>query len=307
MDEHARKAPGSGDMKMEAMVDYLVKPCRNDMEKARVLFSWIAFNVEYDDKSYNSGKYGDNSPLGTYRNGKAVCQGYADLYQAMGNMAGLDSRMIIGYSRGIAYQPGQHFEAPDHAWTAIEINGEWRLFDVTWAAGYGTVKRGKLVSITRFDDYWFNTPAEEFIFSHLPEDSEWQLTETKISLRQYEELPGASSSFFELGFNGESCFEEALEGSLVAFPTTYLNNGSVHAVSLPNSQVIHSGNRIMIVLESDQAASIAVVNNGLWYMLEKDGNEFGAVISPSPGDLSVNANFDSSSNSYSTLLAYKVE
>lgn len=307
MDEHARKTNAGRNMELSELVKELVAPARNEMEMARVLFTWVALNVSYDDKNFNKGVFGDNTAEGTFRNGTAVCQGYSDLLQVMALLAGMDARMVIGYSKGIAYQPGQRFSEPDHAWNAIKINGQWELFDATWASGYGTVEKGKLVTIPRFDDYWFATPPGEFIFSHYPQTAMWQLTGEEVSLQEYEKMPGVTAAFFELGFNGDVCLEEVLDGELESFPMTYLSDGSIQALSLPSTRVIPSGKKILIALESGSAASIAVVNNGQWSMLEKDGNEFEAVIEPQRGDLSIAASFEKGSQSYQALLAYEVK
>ncbi len=132
---------------MDEMVGYLVQPCRNDLEKARVIFSWIAFNVTYDDDGFNSGRYGNNTADGVYRSGKAVCQGYSDLFQVMGRIGGLEAEMVFGYSKGFGYQPGKPIANADHAWNTIRIEDEWRLFDVTWAHGYGSVAIKKVYCI----------------------------------------------------------------------------------------------------------------------------------------------------------------
>ena len=65
-----------GTQSMEQLVWVLIQCAHNELEKARVLFRWIAENIEYDF-SYD---YAQQKPEDVLKNGKAVCGGYSDLY-----------------------------------------------------------------------------------------------------------------------------------------------------------------------------------------------------------------------------------
>jgi len=306
LDKYAGSVPESLERDFDLLVEYLVKPAKNNLEQTRLLFSWIAQNIFYDDHGYNTGYYGDLSARGVFQSRVAVCQGFSELFKVMGEKAGLDIILVTGYAKGISYRSGQSFRDTNHAWNLVYIDNKWRLFDVTWAQGYGTAVNGKLVSIKKFDNYWFDTPPDEFIFSHLPENQRWQLTTIPISLNQYEKLPYAGASYFKLGFDGTSCLQQACEGSLNAFPESYLNDGSVRVLSLPGKKEIEAHQPITIRLRSERSADIAVINNGEWVHLRKDGNEYMAVINPQPGVLKLSARIDRQSGSYNTLLKYSV-
>lgn len=53
----------------------------------------------------------------------------------------------------------------------------------------------------RFDDFYFLTEPKEFINSHFPDEENWQLLDTPISLEQFEMLPLKTSAFYTLGLN----------------------------------------------------------------------------------------------------------
>lgn len=51
----------------------------------------------------------------------------------------------------------------------------------------------------RFDDFYFLTEPREFINSHFPDEENWQLLDTPISLEQFELIPLMTSAFYTLG------------------------------------------------------------------------------------------------------------
>lgn len=306
-DQHASSAPDYHHTTIEKLVNYLVKPTNGDMEKARVIFTWIARNISYDDDGYNRGNYGDCTPESVFSSGKAVCQGYSELFKQMGNLAGLEIELIKGYAKGLSYSVGSTFYDTNHAWNAIKIDGKWRLFDVTWAAGYGTGVNGKLKSFKKFNDYWFDADPQAFIFSHLPEDSKWQLTDVTISKSNFEHFPYVQNNYFEMGFDGASCLRNVLNGSLIEFPTAYaMEDVNARVVSMPYQKKLESEKALMIRISSIKATDIAVINNGHWAHLKRKGKEFSGVFKPHSGKLSLEVKTDPNSHTYSTMLEYEV-
>lgn len=306
LDDYARNTPDYEESSLTSLAAWLSRPASNDLEKARTIFTWIATHVSYDDNGFNTGNYSDTSPEGVLKNRVSVCQGYSDLFTALGKLAGLETETVSGYSKGITYSPGNVFRDTDHAWNAVNISGQWKLLDVTWGAGYGKGVNGKLVSMMQFNDYWFNTIPEEFIFSHLPQDDRWQINEPVISKNQFERLPYASGVFFRMGYNGRQCFQPALNGVIAELPETYSVSGDIKVVSLPYGKSIRAGCIIRVRIKSVNAVKIAYSNNGLITDMIKNGNEFSAVIRTTQGQLSLMANFGGDQMTYDTFLEYEV-
>ncbi len=307
LDEYAKNTPLQAESSLETLAASLISHSSSDIEKTRLIFTWIATHIAYDDNGFNTGNYSDTKAESVLRNRVSVCQGYSDLFLSLGKLAGLEIVTITGYSKGITYRPGSTLTDTDHAWNAVKIDGRWRLFDVTWAAGYGKGVNGKLVTVMQFNDYWFDTRPDEFIFSHLPADEQWQLNATKISKSQFERLPYVSSLFFKLGFNGSYCFPSSLNGIINELPQTYYVKGDIRVVSMPYEKRIRSGKAIRIKVISDSAVKIAYSNNGRITDLKRSGNEFSATIRTNPGSLSLMANFGGDAMTYDTFLEYVVE
>lgn len=118
----------------EELVPQLVTMEMSEYEKALTLYDWICANVEYDHDYIYTGnctsEYGVDL-AGALLGGWAVCEGFAEAYELMLELAGIPAEKVVGWGGG-AYGGG-------HAWVAAKVEGEWHLFDPTWdEAGDGT-------------------------------------------------------------------------------------------------------------------------------------------------------------------------
>ncbi len=197
IDDHALNAPSSAETSIESLASYLVAPARNEREKARAIFRWIAENIDYNIEGYFSGDFGAQDANDLLKSRKSVCDGYSDLFESLAKGAGLEAVRIAGYGKGYGYMPGQNISGKsNHAWNAVRINGSWYLVDCTWGAGY--INEDKKY-VREFDEHYFMTPPGEFIYDHFPDDSLWQLMEMPISASEYEKLVYVKSGFFNYG------------------------------------------------------------------------------------------------------------
>ena len=194
IDSHALNCPSQAEKSIRTLASYLIAPAKNEQEKSRVIFRWITSNIAYDIDGYQTNNYGDMRPSGVLKNRHAVCDGYCALFKALGEEAGLEVVKINGHAKGHGYTVGDRFNGPAvHAWNAVKINKRWSLVDTTWGAGY--VKNGKFVR--HFEEYYFMSLANQFIYSHFPENSKWQLLSQSISIQQFEKLVHLKPVFFK--------------------------------------------------------------------------------------------------------------
>lgn len=169
---------------------------KTEAEKARIIYSWIAYNISYDVPAYLSGNYGDLSPEGVLKTRKGVCSGYADLYKALAKAMGLDVVVVEGYAKGYGYAIGNATEI-NHAWNAVKIDDKWYLLDSTWGAG--NVNGGQFNR--QFNPYHFATPPEQFILDHFPSKNKWQLLAKHYTKQQFDTIPKISPDFFKDGLH----------------------------------------------------------------------------------------------------------
>lgn len=120
-----------------------VQPSWSDVEKALYLHDWIAFKFDYDTRKndYNDtiievasaegttteiekpleGNIKSNveqSPYGLYKNGEAVCEGYARMYNILLGRVGIQSEIVISNEL-------------EHGWNVVKIDDLWYHVDIT--------------------------------------------------------------------------------------------------------------------------------------------------------------------------------
>jgi hypothetical protein len=141
--QDVNEIPKSTRESVELLTDYLTKGSSNEREKVDTIYSWITGNIAYDYKQLeNSDPFGYQSPEETLKSGKAICNGYVQLFQDMLAQAGIESEIIEGYVQ--RNEPGYYevlFES-SHVWIAVKIDDKWHLADPTYDAGYiGRLKK----------------------------------------------------------------------------------------------------------------------------------------------------------------------
>ncbi|MCB0281998.1 MAG: hypothetical protein KDF60_05405 [Calditrichaeota bacterium] len=191
IDLHADNASSKQINSVPALIDYLIRPAKNNREKVRAIFRWISRNIEYDVDAFLNRKKITDDPIEVLKRGKAVCGGYAHLFKYMCLAAGIKSEVIVGWSRAFG-----EISSPDanHAWNAVQIDQTWYLLDVTWGAGYMNEQQQ---FIRKFNDHYFLTEPEQFIFDHFPEDEFWQLLNRPKSKREFNNLVMLRPAFFQ--------------------------------------------------------------------------------------------------------------
>jgi len=191
IDAHALAAPPWAATSVTALASYLAEPAADDRGKARAIFRWITANIAYDPALREEVL----RPEDVLERRRAVCSGYAALFKALAEAAGLEAEIIHGHAKAAGYQAGRGMEASfEHAWNAVRIGGEWALLDCTWGAGW---LDGAGRFAPRFTDHYFLTPPEVFADDHFPHDVRWQLLERPISREEYLRRVQRRPAFFE--------------------------------------------------------------------------------------------------------------
>lgn len=208
IDTHVLNTPPEVESNLLSLAAYLVKPARTDREKIRALFCWITENITYDIESYRRRNHKQQDSEQILDSKTAVCDGYAGLLSALGTAVGLEVTQIIGYSKGYDYVVGSSFhERPNHAWNAVKIEGQWHLLDPTWGAGY--IDENDQY-IKQFQEHYFLTPPDKFLYDHLPQEPQWQLVSRTSSLQEFEELPYLKGTFFDYGLSIKSHYKSII-------------------------------------------------------------------------------------------------
>ncbi len=151
--------------KVDELADVLTAGLTTPDEKARVIYSWIAYHIEYKEEKYGT------DPEKILKRGYGVCEGYSALFDAMCARAGVPTSIVTGYSKTKTTEIGKKYVKPDHAWNAVYIDSTWFFVDATWGAGSYDHKEDEFIQ--SFEDAFFLALPGFFNLSHLPEDSMW--------------------------------------------------------------------------------------------------------------------------------------
>ncbi|XP_064480906.1 kyphoscoliosis peptidase-like [Ornithodoros turicata] len=199
VDKIALEVPESNLGSLESLVLYLCSYCRNELQKIRMFFRWIAENITYDWKHMET----KLEPDEIFHSKEGVCKDYCLLFSEMCRLAGIREKTLQGFAKGYDYRPGHQFHPGQdvtHAWNAVFIFGAWRFIDTTWGTGY-TDHTGKFQK--KINEHFFLTDPEILIWTHFPYDeteknySRWQLLDKPVSLDEYNSLPKVSPQFFQ--------------------------------------------------------------------------------------------------------------
>ncbi|KAJ6669235.1 hypothetical protein lerEdw1_008044 [Lerista edwardsae] len=183
---------------VEELVKTLLRVAHTDLEKVRAIWTWICHHIAYDIVGFFHKDQQSFKPQDVVQNGKSICEGYAGLFEQMCSLAGVQSMNLSGYSKGHGYRTGQTFTGEyDHAWNAVYLDGRWHLVDSTW--GSGSINDCFSKFTFRYNEFYFLTHPALFINNHFPDNSNWQLLKSAVTLKQFESNMLYKSDFYKIG------------------------------------------------------------------------------------------------------------
>lgn len=103
-----------------------------DIEKCEAIYEYLSGNVQYSNDLLNALNTSYTFDLGITAYGAmidnlTICQGYADAFDMLTSMLGMNCVQIFGQGNG------------PHNWNMIELDGNWYHVDCTWGAAFGGV------------------------------------------------------------------------------------------------------------------------------------------------------------------------
>lgn len=197
-DAYADAAPSAAARSVRSLAAYLARSGKDDLTRARALYRWVTRHIDYDAAELRAGTHGDLSPDAVLRRKLTICEGYSNLVVALGGAMGLKVATVSGWSKGYDYSTGGSFTGrPNHSWNIVRIEGRWRLMDATWGSGYLDDHQR---FVRDFQEHYFLTPPDAFVYDHFPEDAHWQLLDRPLTMDEFADLVYLRPMFFQSGF-----------------------------------------------------------------------------------------------------------
>ncbi|MCR2820105.1 transglutaminase domain-containing protein [Lederbergia panacisoli] len=146
-----------------ALANEITKNAKDDREKAKAIYEYVAKNISYDvDKYKNSEFEWDDNALKTLSNKKGVCQDYVYLAVALLRASNIEARFVAG-------DAGTGASKENHAWIEAKVDGKWLIMDPTWGSGYLEGDR----FVAKYTDKYFDPVESEFNKTHMRENVEY--------------------------------------------------------------------------------------------------------------------------------------
>ena len=198
IDAHADSLREDNFSKLDQLTARLIEPARNDTERVRAIFYWLARNIKYDYEGLykkNWQPYDLNTDLAaaTFTWKKGICSGFAVLMKKMLDLAGIENALVTGNAKGESFL--YEDRRSNHIWNSVRLGGQWQLLDVTWAT---TQWSKKSVS-----DLFFLPPPAQFALTHYPDQAQWLLYDNPMSYESYQSLPEIGYTYYFLEFGPE--------------------------------------------------------------------------------------------------------
>ena len=177
---HIHKIEDATATDVKQLSDYLIQPANNERDRFRSIYLWLIHQIDYDQKAVKNKRINrSNEDILTRK--KAICWGYATLLQALCKEAGIQTEVISGYVK-TDLKKAPFLKYPNHAWNAVQLEGQWYLVDATWDSGLLGEESAYYQKFQ--EDYYLSTPAH-FVTNHLPAQPQWQLLNCPISIEDF--------------------------------------------------------------------------------------------------------------------------
>lgn len=161
-----------------------------EKERFRAIYRWVCDNIENDYYAYLKiskrrkklkqdslayEKWNKQYVQTTFKTLKyskiTTCTGYAYLIREMSFLAGIESKIINGFSDVKKVKSG----ITNHSWNAVYLDGKWYLCDATWSAGKTLIAETGPYFKKEFRESYFLQNPEHFIKNHIPIETKWTL------------------------------------------------------------------------------------------------------------------------------------
>ena len=183
---------------VEQLSRFISRDFKTEEEKLRGIYTWLIHNVSYDPDQYRSFNYTFKNYRErntkeeknrkriiqhTLQTGKAVCEGYAMLFERLCELQGIQNYLVRGDVKNNFNDIGREYKR-SHMWNVAYIEGKPYLFDPTWGAG-----RFNKVFIKEPTYYYYKTPPKLFIKNHYPDLIEDSFLEIHYSKQFFSKMP----------------------------------------------------------------------------------------------------------------------
>lgn len=248
--------------------------------RLRAIFRWVTEHIDYDVEAFYQGQKGALDPAEVLRLRRAGCDGYARLFVALAQAAGVpDVALVEGYVKDPLHRHGETFRQPNHAWNAVrQADGRWALIDTTWGAGYLDGRAFR----KQFDPSFFMVAPQRLAHSHLAARSDQHFGAQTRSVADWTQAPYVPHTLI-------ATFDQSLLDQIHTashLPETFDHpSGAFEVLAAPMQAQLKAAQPVALRVKSRYYAELAVLNNTRWAIQPTQAGENTWVIAPEAGQL----------------------
>jgi Transglutaminase-like superfamily len=191
------KISPDGEKSIELVAKYISQQETDPYLRVKAIHDYVLGRLDYDVNSLKTGVRPAQDARSVFASRKAVCEGYANLFMALGKTMGIEVAFVGGNIRKELVPTNLISESvrlsrPNsdwtlHAWNTVKVKENWYIVDTTWD--------DRTANTAYHADYLMLKP-EAMIPSHLPERQAWQLLEKPINAKMFAQQPLLEPQFF---------------------------------------------------------------------------------------------------------------
>ncbi|XP_066286952.1 uncharacterized protein [Branchiostoma lanceolatum] len=201
------QAPSSLNDDFTALVPYLLGPTRTELERVRVLFTWITCQ----DVSVHTDSAVEDTPSWYLYKMRESESYYHLLFSTLCSYAGVRHQTIRGYAKTADKPPNTQFAgtSPTKLWTAVCIDGRWGVVDTHWGsrdspedtAPPPSDDTNQHNSGNHTNEFYFLPHPAQYLSTCYPEQPDWQLVLSPIEVTDFETHVQCWPHFFAFGLS----------------------------------------------------------------------------------------------------------
>lgn len=232
------------------VVQQIVGGKTDKMQQAEAIYRWMCRNIVYDTnyQIFTADQCWDQK--------RGVCQAYCELFYRLAEPLGLKTIIISGKTKDLEGQ----VSSKGHTWLLVEVEGGNILIDPTWGAG--GLKDG-VFQRKENDMSWFHIDPHWLIFTHYPDDAQFQFLENPVSWKTFVQMPAVFPSLGLFGWDARETFLKVLKGEIRDLPTFHEDYADcLDLYGIPAQQTLRVGQTYDFRVRKKNDLPFALIHDG---------------------------------------------
>ncbi|HEY9878100.1 MAG TPA: transglutaminase domain-containing protein [Leptolyngbyaceae cyanobacterium] len=196
--------PPDVETSIKSVATYLSQHEQDPYQQVKAIHDYVVSRLTYDLDVLKTGVRPSQEAKAVFQSHKAVCEGYAKLFEALGKAMGLEVVYVEGRIRQdlvpldliplVVRLSRSQYDWTLHAWNAVKVSNSWQLVDTTWDDSGDSRE-------SAYNTNYLMPPPAIMVMSHLPERAAWQLLPESVNHKTFEARPILRPEFFAEGLN----------------------------------------------------------------------------------------------------------